>query len=63
MTYRVVQVTDDQLEATADATGAVSVVSTAAFAGAPQAVAQVSKKQVMFILIHSVIEQYRVFQG
>lgn len=46
VTYRVVQVTDDQLEATADATGAVSVVSTAAFAGAPQAVAQVSKHTV-----------------
>ena len=44
VTYRVVQVTDDQLEATADGTGAVSVVSTAAFAGAPQAVAQVSKR-------------------
>lgn len=42
VTYRVVQVTDDQLEAAADGTGAVSVVSTAAFAGAPQAVAQVS---------------------
>lgn len=39
VTYRVVQVTDDQLETT-DGTGAVSVVSTAAFAGAPQAVAQ-----------------------
>lgn len=39
VTYRVVQVTDDQLEG-ADGTGAVSVVSTAAFAGAPQAVAQ-----------------------
>lgn len=46
VTYRVVQVTDDQLEATADGTGAVSVVSTAAFAGAPQAVAQVSKHTV-----------------
>lgn len=46
MTYRVVQVTDDQLEATADGTGAVSVVSTAAFAGTPQAVAQVSKHTV-----------------
>lgn len=46
MTYRVVQVTDDQLEATADGTGAVSVVSTAAFAGAPQAVAQVGKHTV-----------------
>uniref|UniRef100_A0A3B5QF57 Upstream transcription factor 2, c-fos interacting n=1 Tax=Xiphophorus maculatus TaxID=8083 RepID=A0A3B5QF57_XIPMA len=40
VTYRVVQVTEDQLEATAEATGAVSVVSAAAFAGAPQAVAQ-----------------------
>lgn len=38
-----VQVTDDHLEAAADASGAVSVVSAAAFAGAPQAVAQVSK--------------------
>lgn len=44
VTYRVVQVTDDQLEATADGGGAVSVVSTAAFAGATQAVAQVSKR-------------------
>lgn len=41
-----VQVTDDQLEATADGTGAVSVVSTAAFAGTPQAVAQVGKHTV-----------------
>ncbi|KAK1879966.1 Upstream stimulatory factor 2 [Dissostichus eleginoides] len=40
VTYRVVQVTDDQLEASADGSGAVSVVSAAAFAGAPQAVAQ-----------------------
>ncbi|XP_063755271.1 upstream stimulatory factor 2 isoform X2 [Eleginops maclovinus] len=40
VTYRVVQVTDDHLEATADGSGAVSVVSAAAFAGAPQAVAQ-----------------------
>ncbi|XP_072304230.1 upstream stimulatory factor 2 isoform X2 [Eucyclogobius newberryi] len=39
VTYRVVQVTDDQLEA-ADGSGAVSVVSAATFAGAPQAVAQ-----------------------
>lgn len=39
VTYRVVQVTDDQLD-TGDGTGAVSVVSTAAFAGAQQAVAQ-----------------------
>lgn len=44
VTYRVVQVTDDQLEASADGSGAVSVVSTAAFAGTPQAVAQVSKQ-------------------
>ncbi|XP_056153802.1 upstream stimulatory factor 2 isoform X4 [Lampris incognitus] len=40
VTYRVVQVTDEQIEATADGGGAVSVVSAAAFAGAPQAVAQ-----------------------
>ncbi|KAM3857989.1 upstream stimulatory factor 2 [Diretmus argenteus] len=40
VTYRVVQVTDDHIETTADGTGAVSVVSAAAFAGAPQAVAQ-----------------------
>lgn len=46
VTYRVVQVTDEQLEATADGGGAVSVVSTAAFAGATQAVAQVSKQSV-----------------
>lgn len=42
VTYRVVQVTDEQIEAaTQDGTGAVSVVSAAAFTGAPQAVAQV----------------------
>uniref|UniRef100_A0A8B9JIU7 Upstream stimulatory factor 2 n=2 Tax=Astyanax mexicanus TaxID=7994 RepID=A0A8B9JIU7_ASTMX len=40
VTYRVVQVTEDQLEAAGDGSAAVSVVSTAAFAGAPQAVAQ-----------------------
>uniref|UniRef100_A0A3B3R1B5 Upstream transcription factor 2, c-fos interacting n=1 Tax=Paramormyrops kingsleyae TaxID=1676925 RepID=A0A3B3R1B5_9TELE len=40
VTYRVVQVTDPQLEAGDDGGGAVSVVSTAAFAGNPQAVAQ-----------------------
>ncbi|XP_072011102.1 upstream stimulatory factor 2 isoform X8 [Engystomops pustulosus] len=40
VTYRVVQVTDGQLDGQGDATGAVSVVSTTAFAGAPQAVAQ-----------------------
>ncbi|XP_077404755.1 upstream stimulatory factor 2 isoform X2 [Vanacampus margaritifer] len=38
--YRVVQVTDDNVDTSSDATGAVSVVSTAAFAGAPQAVIQ-----------------------
>uniref|UniRef100_A0A674CSH9 Upstream stimulatory factor 2 n=1 Tax=Salmo trutta TaxID=8032 RepID=A0A674CSH9_SALTR len=41
VTYRVVQVTDDQLEAAGDGTGAVSVVSTAAFTGVQQAVARV----------------------
>ncbi|XP_053308194.1 upstream stimulatory factor 2 isoform X2 [Spea bombifrons] len=40
VTYRVVQVTDSQLDGQGDATGAVSVVSTAAFGGAQQAVAQ-----------------------
>ncbi|XP_028436467.1 upstream stimulatory factor 2 isoform X2 [Perca flavescens] len=41
VTYRVVQVTDHQhLEGRDDGGGAVSVVSTAAFTGAPQAVAQ-----------------------
>ncbi|XP_063041933.1 upstream stimulatory factor 2 isoform X2 [Engraulis encrasicolus] len=40
VTYRVVQVTEDQLEAVGDGGAAVSVVSTAAFAGAQQAVAQ-----------------------
>ncbi|XP_072281683.1 upstream stimulatory factor 2 isoform X2 [Pyxicephalus adspersus] len=40
VTYRVVQVTDGQLDGQGDASGAVSVVSTAAFAGNPQAVAQ-----------------------
>ncbi|KAL0984781.1 hypothetical protein UPYG_G00146820 [Umbra pygmaea] len=40
VTYRVVQVTDQQLEGRDDGGGAVSVVSTAAFAGTPQAVAQ-----------------------
>ncbi|XP_073457919.1 upstream stimulatory factor 2-like [Aquarana catesbeiana] len=40
VTYRVVQVTDGQLDGQGDTTGAVSVVSTAAFSGAPQAVAQ-----------------------
>ncbi|XP_068425531.1 upstream stimulatory factor 2 isoform X3 [Clinocottus analis] len=40
VTYRVVQVTDQQLEGRDDGGGAVSVVSTAAFAGAPQSVAQ-----------------------
>lgn len=40
VTYRVVQVTDGQLDGQGDATGAVSVVSTTAFTGTPQAVAQ-----------------------
>ncbi|XP_077431015.1 upstream stimulatory factor 2 isoform X2 [Vanacampus margaritifer] len=40
VTYRVVQVTDQNLEGRDDAGGAVSVVSAAAFSGAPQAVAQ-----------------------
>ncbi|CAL8292336.1 unnamed protein product [Merluccius merluccius] len=40
VTYRVVQVTDEHIEAATDGAGAVSVVSAAAFAGAPQAVAQ-----------------------
>ncbi|XP_068934709.1 upstream stimulatory factor 2 [Petaurus breviceps papuanus] len=40
VTYRVVQVTDGQLDGQGDTTGAVSVVSTAAFAGGQQAVAQ-----------------------
>lgn len=42
VTYRVVQVTDQSLEGRDDGGGAVSVVSTAAFSGAPQAVAQVN---------------------
>ncbi|XP_048185752.1 upstream stimulatory factor 2 [Perognathus longimembris pacificus] len=41
VTYRVVQVTDGQLDGQGDTAGAVSVVSTAAFAGGQQAVAQV----------------------
>ncbi|XP_057690341.1 upstream stimulatory factor 2 isoform X2 [Corythoichthys intestinalis] len=40
VTYRVVQVTDQHHEGRDDSDGAVSVVSTAAFSGAPQAVAQ-----------------------
>ncbi|RVE63014.1 hypothetical protein OJAV_G00162830 [Oryzias javanicus] len=40
VTYRVVQVSDQHLDGREDAGGAVSVVSTAAFTGAPQAVAQ-----------------------
>ncbi|XP_077382831.1 upstream stimulatory factor 2 isoform X2 [Festucalex cinctus] len=40
VTYRVVQVTDQNLEGRDDTCGAVSVVSAAAFSGAPQAVAQ-----------------------
>lgn len=41
MTYRVVQVTDGQLDGQGDTAGAVSVVSTAAFTGGQQAVTQV----------------------
>ncbi len=41
----VVQVTEDHLEAAGDGGAAVSVVSTAAFAGAQQAVAQVCIEQ------------------
>ncbi|XP_020783005.1 upstream stimulatory factor 2 isoform X1 [Boleophthalmus pectinirostris] len=40
VTYRVVQVTDQHLEGRDEGGGAVSVVSTAAFSGTPQAVAQ-----------------------
>ncbi|XP_061661403.1 upstream stimulatory factor 2 isoform X2 [Syngnathoides biaculeatus] len=40
VTYRVVQVSDDNIDASADGAGAVNVVSAAAFAGAPQAVIQ-----------------------
>ncbi|KAM9756090.1 upstream stimulatory factor 2 isoform X2 [Muntiacus reevesi] len=40
VTYRVVQVTDGQLDGQGDTSGAVSVVSTAAFAGGQQAVTQ-----------------------
>ncbi|XP_053574267.1 upstream stimulatory factor 2-like [Bombina bombina] len=40
VTYRVVQVTDGQLDGQGDGAGAVSVVSTAAFSGTQQAVAQ-----------------------
>ncbi|KAG8433744.1 hypothetical protein GDO86_012197, partial [Hymenochirus boettgeri] len=40
VTYRVVQVTDGQLDGQGDANGAVSVVSTAAFSSTQQAVAQ-----------------------
>ncbi|XP_037119242.1 upstream stimulatory factor 2 isoform X1 [Syngnathus acus] len=40
VTYRVVQVTDDHIDSSSDATAAVSVVSAATFAGAPQAVIQ-----------------------
>lgn len=41
VTYRLVQVTDQSLEGRDDGGGAVSVVSSAAFSSAPQAVAQV----------------------
>lgn len=49
VTYRVVQVTDQHLEGRDDGGGAVSVVSTAAFTGAPQAVAQVPKPPPFFL--------------
>lgn len=45
MTYRLVQVTDQSLEGRDDGGGAVSVVSSAAFSGAPQTVAQVKEFQ------------------
>lgn len=48
MTYRVVQVTEDHLDATGDGGAAVSVVSAAAFAGAQQAVAQVIMWDLIF---------------
>uniref|UniRef100_A0A8C3G433 Upstream transcription factor 2, c-fos interacting n=1 Tax=Cyclopterus lumpus TaxID=8103 RepID=A0A8C3G433_CYCLU len=50
VTYRVVQVTDQQLEGREDAGGAVSVVSTAAFTGASQAVAQVPKSPPLLLI-------------
>lgn len=43
MTYRLVQVTDQSLEGRDDGGGPVSVVSSAAFSSAPQAVAQVTE--------------------
>lgn len=49
MTYRVVQVTDQHLEGRDDGGGAVSVVSTAAFTGAPQAVAQVPQSPLFIV--------------
>ncbi|GCB83180.1 hypothetical protein scyTo_0023648, partial [Scyliorhinus torazame] len=42
VTYRVVQVSDNQLDGQSDGSGAVSVVSSTAFSGAQQPVAQVS---------------------
>lgn len=50
VTYRVVQVTDQHLDGREDGGGAVSVVSTAAFTGAPQAVAQVPKSTPFFFI-------------
>lgn len=44
VTYRLVQVTDQSLEGRDDGGGAVSVVSSAAFSNAPQAVAQVIER-------------------
>lgn len=53
MTYRVVQVTDQPLEGRDDGGGAVSVVSTAAFSGAPQAVTQVPKCPLFLLIVEN----------
>lgn len=53
VTYRVVHVTDQNIEGREDAGGAVSVVSTAAFAGAPQAVAQVPQSSILCALMRT----------
>lgn len=55
VTYRVVQVTDQHLEGRDDGGGAVSVVSTAAFAGAPQAVAQVPKSPPFLLIVENLV--------
>lgn len=51
VTYRVVQVTDQSLEGRDDGGGAVSVVSTAAFSSAPQAVAQVTECHLFLLAV------------